>query len=196
MWKLIEMLLCIAGSKYSIYAVWFSGHNAKQYLLTKKPPWLTSRVNVYDFKLSWRMSLVDKIRPCLLLCWWKTPKTPKSIQTSTIAFQIISLPIFQPQCVKLLCSHHGQIAEMLTDLAASLWGLQCQPFPAGLLASLSGPQAAVEGAIAGRGVQTCLVEFMPLAHLYVPFGQERCSLSYIKLDVFLLLWEKYGGKKK
>lgn len=87
-----------------------------------------------------------------------------------------------------MLSHHGQVAEMLTDLAASLRGLQRQPFTAGLLASLAGPEAAIMGAIAGRGEQTCLVKFLPLTHLYVPVGQERC----IKLDLhgfFLLLRE-------
>lgn len=78
-----------------------------------------------------------------------------------------------------MLSHHGQVAEMLTDLAASLRGLQRQPFTAGLLASLAGPEAAIMGAIAGRGEQTCLVKFLPLTHLYVPVRQERC----IKLDL-------------
>lgn len=76
---------------------------------------------------------------------------------------------------------------MLTDLAASLWGLQCQPFPAGLLATFTGPQAAVMGAVAGRGEQTCLVKFLPLAHLYVPVGQRK---MLVRLDVFFFYWKK------
>lgn len=59
---------------------------------------------------------------------------------------------------------------MLADLAASLRGLQRQPLAAGLLASLSGAQAAVVGAVAGRGEQARFVKFLPLAHLYVPGG--------------------------
>lgn len=77
-----------------------------------------------------------------------------------------------------LCAHHGQVAEMLTDLAASLGGLKGQPFPSRLLASLHGAQAAVMGAVAGGGEQTRLVKFLSLAHLYVPVGQEGSSLSW------------------
>lgn len=77
---------------------------------------------------------------------------------------------------------------MLTDLAASLRGLQRQPFPAGLLASLTGPQAAVVGAIAGRGEQTCLVKFLPLAHLYVPVGQGGRFISSMCFYCFRKIW--------
>lgn len=59
-------------------------------------------------------------------------------------------------------SHHGQVAEVLTDLAASLRGLQCQPFTAGLFTSLPGAEVAVVGAVAGGGQQTGLVKFLPL----------------------------------
>jgi len=69
-------------------------------------------------------------------------------------------------------SHHGQVAQVLADLAASLGRLQRQPFPAGLLAPLPRAQAAVVGAVAGRGQQAGVVELLSLAHLYVPIGQE------------------------
>lgn len=64
--------------------------------------------------------------------------------------------------------HHGQVAEVLADLAASLRRLQRQPLSTRLLASLPGGKAAVVGAVAGRGEQARLVKFLPLAHLYVP----------------------------
>lgn len=43
------------------------------------------------------------------------------------------------------------------------------------------------GAVAGRGEQTCLVKFLPLAHLYVPVGQRK---MLVRLDVFFFLLEK------
>lgn len=59
-------------------------------------------------------------------------------------------------------SHHGQVAKVLTDLAASLRGLQRQPFTAGLFPSLAGAEVPVVGAVASRGQQTGLVKFLPL----------------------------------
>lgn len=73
--------------------------------------------------------------------------------------------------------HHGQVAEVLADLAASLRRLQRQPLATRLLASLRGGQAAVVGAVAGRGQQARLVEFLPLAHLYVPEDRKWQQVS-------------------
>lgn len=64
-------------------------------------------------------------------------------------------------------AHHGQVAQVLTDLTPPLRGLQLQPLPR-LFLPVGRGTAALVAAVAGGGMEAGLEQLPPLPQLRVP----------------------------